>query len=130
VCTPNVREQELTVKAVSLFGPQMPQAGKEKCAMAENIQVSCIRKRGNHYNPHERIEGLGGTHAGQRWYMIEADIIAELEKPDATRRWNFYTSVNGKSAWVIIAVHERRKYLKTTADSYEPNNLLALPECP
>ena|ERR1700682_2524022 len=98
--------------------------------MAENVQVSCIKKRGDHFNPHERIEGLGGVHGNKRWYMPEDDIIAELEKPDATRRWNFYTSVNGKSAWVVVAVHERRKYLKTEADGYAPNNLLNLPECP
>jgi hypothetical protein len=98
--------------------------------MAENVQVSCIRKRGDHFNPHERIEGLGGVHGSKRWYMSENDIIAELEKPDATRRWNFYTSVNGKSAWVVVAVHERRKYLKTESDGYAPNNLLSLQECP
>ena len=108
----------------------MPQARKETCAVPENIQVSCIRKRGSHYNPHERIEGLGGLHGGNRWYLAETDIIAELEKPATTRRWEFYTSVNGKTAWVIVAVHERRKYLKTTADGYEPNNLLSLQECP
>ncbi len=51
--------------------------------MAVDIQVSCIRKRGDHYNPHERIEGLGGVHNGTRWYMPEADIIAELEKPNS-----------------------------------------------
>ena len=98
--------------------------------MAENILVSCIRKRGNHLNPHERIEGLGGVHNGKRWYQTEEQIIAELETPEPTRRWNFYTSVDGKSAWVIVAVHNGRKYLKTTADGYEPNNLLSLPECP
>ena len=98
--------------------------------MAENVQVSCIKKRGNHYDPHERIEGLGGMHGGKQWYMSENDMIAELEKPDSTRRFNFYTSVGGKSAWVIVASHNVRKYLKTTADGYAPNNLLALPECP
>ena len=98
--------------------------------MPVNIQVFCIRKRGNHYNPHERIEGLGGMQNGERWYMLEAEIITELEKPETTRRWNFYTSVNGRSAWVVIAVHGQRKYLKTTADDYAPNNLLSLPECP
>jgi hypothetical protein len=97
---------------------------------AENVLVSCIRKRGNHYDPHARIEGLGGIHLGERWYLKEDDIIAELEKPTSTRRWNFYTSVNGKSAWVIVAAHNGRKYLKTTADDYPPNNLLSLPECP
>jgi hypothetical protein len=98
--------------------------------MPEKVKVSCIRKRGDHYDPHERIEGLGGIHGGKRWYMDEDAIIAELEKPDSSRRWNFYTEVNGKTAWVIVAVHNKRKYLKTTADGYAPNNLLSLPECP
>ena len=97
--------------------------------MADSVQVSCIRKR-QHHNPHERIEGLGGVYSGKRWYMEEGDIIAELERPAATRRWNFYTSVNGHAAWVIVAVHNGRKYLKTEPDGYHQNNLLDLDECP
>jgi hypothetical protein len=97
---------------------------------ATNIQVSCIRKRGDHHDPHERIEGLGGAHGGQRWFMLEDAIIAELEKPEGARQWNFFTNVGGKTAWVVVATHERRKYLKTTADGYAPNNLLSLIECP
>ncbi len=97
---------------------------------AINVQVFCITKRGDHYNPHERIQGLGGISGDKRWWMSEEDIIAELEKPDAIRRWNFYVSVNGKGVWVIVASHNGRKYLKTEADGYAPNNLLNLPECP
>ena len=47
--------------------------------------------------------------------MIEEAIIAELEKPAATRQWNFYTSVGGHSVWVVVAVHHGRKYLKNLA---------------
>jgi hypothetical protein len=97
--------------------------------MAEDVQVSCIKKR-DRQNRHERIEGLGGVHGGKRWYMAEGDIIAELEAPQATRRWKFYTSVNGRSAWVVVAIHEGRKYLKTENDGYSPDNLLSLDECP
>lgn len=49
--------------------------------MPEDVQVSCIKKRGGHLNPHERIEELGGMHGGKPWHMTEADIIAELENP-------------------------------------------------
>src|ERR1017187_4237659 len=30
---------------------------------------------------------------------------------------------------IVVASHNGRKYLKTTADGYAPNNLLALREC-
>jgi hypothetical protein len=98
--------------------------------MAENVQVSCIRKRGNHHDPHERIEALGGVHHDKRWYLDEDTIIAELKKSDALRRWNFFTNVNGKSAWVVLAQHAGRDYLKTEPDKYPANNLLELLECP
>ena len=88
--------------------------------MAADVQVSCITKRGDHHNPHERIQGLGGASGGQRWWMSETDIIAELEK---ARRWNFYVTVNARTVWVIVAVHNGRKYLKTEADGYSPNNI-------
>jgi Protein of unknown function (DUF3892) len=103
--------------------------GIQESLMAENVQVSCITKRGGHYNPHERIQDLGGFHNGKPWKMAEDKIIAELEKPSATRSWNFYTSVNGRSAWVVVAQHNGRKYLKTEADGYSPDNLLALGDC-
>jgi hypothetical protein len=98
--------------------------------MAESVQVTCIRKRGEHHNPHERIQGLGGIHGGKRWYLPEDDIIAELNKPDTVRRWNFYVSVNARTVWIIVATHNGRDYLKTEADGYAPNNLINLPECP
>jgi len=85
-------------------------------------QITCIRKRGSHYNPHERIEGVGG--AG--WYTPEDAAIRNVER-DAS---SYYASVHGQSVWVIVATHNNRKYLKTTADGYEPNNLLSLRECP
>jgi hypothetical protein len=97
--------------------------------MATNVQVSCIKKR-DRQNPHERIEGLGGIHNNQRWYQLEDAIIAELEKPDAVRQFNYYTSVNGRTAYVIVATHNGRKYLKTQNDGYSPDNLLSLPNCP
>jgi hypothetical protein len=97
-------------------------------AIAAQVQVSCITKRGDHYNPHERIQGLGGIQGDKRWWLSEDDIIAELDK-SAAARWNFYVSVGGKTVWVIVASHNGRRYLKTEADGYAPNNLLNLPEC-
>jgi len=86
-----------------------------------SLQVICIRKRGDHYNPHERIQGIGGS----GWYHTEDQAIANIEKGTHT----YYVSVAGRSVRVVVAVHNGRKYLKTEADDYSPNNLLALPEC-
>jgi hypothetical protein len=58
--------------------------------------------------------------------MDEDAAIAAIENG----RFSFFVNVNGKEVDVIVATHERRKYLKTTADGYAPNNLLSLPECP
>ena len=88
-------------------------------------QVQCIRKRGNHYNPHERIQGIGGS-GGGRWYTPEDTAISEIERNINS----FFVSAGGRSVDVIVATHNGRKYLKTTADGYSPDNLLSLPGCP
>jgi uncharacterized protein YlzI (FlbEa/FlbD family) len=90
--------------------------------MAQDFEVNCIVKRGSHYDPHERIEKLGYN---GKWMMSEDLMIRKIEAKEES----FYTLVNGKRADIIVAVHNNRKYLKTTADGYAPNNLLNLPEC-
>jgi len=94
--------------------------------MADNIEVKCINKT-NRTDPHERISHIGGVNpGGDRWRLTVDQAIAGIE----SGKWQFYTSVNGKSVWVVVATHNGRKYLKTEADGIHPNNLLALPECP
>ena len=94
--------------------------------MATTVQVTCINKR-QHQNPHERITHIGGLNADEtRWKMTEPDAIVAIE----TQKFSFYVSVGGKGVWMVVAVHEDRKYLKTESDGWAPNNLLSLPECP
>jgi len=93
--------------------------------MATRKQVSCINKRGDHYNAHERIENIGGIYNGARWRTSENSAIFNI-------RYNleeYYVNVNGISVDVIIAAHNGRDYLKTKDDGYAPNNLLNLSEC-
>lgn len=85
-------------------------------------QVTCINKRGSHYDPHERISHIGGV----RWKLTENEAIKSIED----NQDQFYVTVNGRSVDIIIAQRSGRKYLKTTADGYSPDNLLSLPECP
>jgi hypothetical protein len=95
--------------------------------MAADIQVQCINKtnRSNHY---ERIHNIGGVNAdGTRWKLSEDEAIAGMKDG----RWTFYTLVNNVRANVRIGWHQlKREYLTTEPDGYQPNNLLALPECP
>lgn len=93
--------------------------------MADTFQVKCINKR-EHQNPHERITHIGGVEGTTRWKITESAAIEGIK----SGKWRFYVSANGKSVWVIIAIHLNREYLKTESDGYEPNNLLSLPECP
>jgi hypothetical protein len=91
--------------------------------MGRRSKITCINKRGSHLDPHERIEYIGNQSEG--WRMSEADAIRGIEGGTHT----FYTLVNGREAEIIVAEHKGRKYLKTEADGYAPNNLLSLAEC-
>jgi hypothetical protein len=92
--------------------------------MADNVLIQCINKR-DRQSPHERISHVGGSSNGV-WKLAVEEAIVGIE----TGRWRFYTNVNGQAVWVIVAVNEGRKYLKTENDGLHPNNLLSLPECP
>jgi hypothetical protein len=95
--------------------------------MATRHSVSCINKRGSHFNPHERISHIGGINSDNtRWKLSEDEAIKTIED----KKYEFYVSAGGKTVNVIVATHNGRKYLKTEADGYSPDNLLSLPECP
>jgi len=85
------------------------------------LQVTCITKRPSHYDPHERIQAIGG--AG--WRKSEDEAIRDIEQGTNS----FYVSAGGRTVRVVVASHNGRKYLKTEADGYSPDNLLAQPEC-
>jgi hypothetical protein len=89
------------------------------------VLVQYTHKLGDHYNPHERIQGIAGD-AGGGWYRTEDQVLSDLR----TGLNSYYVSANNQAVDIVPAVHEGRPYIKTTADGYAPNNLLALPEPP
>ena len=85
-----------------------------------DAQVTCINKP-NRSNEHEAITHLGG----QGWRWTRSQVIASIEAGTNT----FFTTVNGKRADVGVVNGPNGKYVRTHADGYYNNDLLALPEC-
>lgn len=83
-------------------------------------QVKCISKD-DRKNPNERITHLGGD----GWYKTSDDVIYRIEN----RIDSYYVIQGGHRSEVVVATRNGRKYLKTTNDGDEPNNLLSLPQC-
>lgn len=91
-------------------------------------EVRCINKTPR-FDPHDRIRAIGGVNPdGRRWKLTQEEAIAGIE----SGKYSFYVQQAGyKRVRVVVAVSRSgRKYLKTEADGEQPNNLLALPECP
>ena len=94
--------------------------------MANLARIRCIKKT-DRLNPHERIEHVGGQNPnGTRWRQSQQQTIQEIESGE----WIFHVQDGGRTVNVIVAMHNGNKYIKTEADGVQPDNLLALPECP
>jgi hypothetical protein len=95
--------------------------------MAKRVRVQCINKT-DRSSAHERIRNIGGTNTnGTRWRLTETEAIKATE--DGT--YSFYVErPAGHVVDVVVAQRLGHKYLKTTTDGEQPDNLLALPDCP
>lgn len=90
-------------------------------------RVTCATKKGDNYNPYERISHIGGYNSKGEFFKITSEEAILLIDD---KKYYFCVVKDGKNVQVITATRNGRKYLKTEADAYEPNNLLALGDCP
>ena len=94
--------------------------------MATRVEIRCINKSDS-FNPHERIVNVGGVNTdGTHWKLSQTEAIHYIIQDT----YLFYVRQGGKLDYVVIASQSGWKYLKTTADGEQPDNLLSLPECP
>src|SRR5258708_1252987 len=82
----------------------METAWRGSAMASRRLQVMCINKRGSHYNPHERIEAIGGIENGVRWRHLEDDAIRNIERDLI----DYFVNVNNRPVKVIVAVHNGR----------------------
>jgi hypothetical protein len=91
----------------------------------DKFEIKCINKS-NRLSPSERIESIGGiNYNNTRWRLTVSRAIEGIEMG----KWAFFVRVGLVNVNVIISSHNGVKYLKTSNDGIEPNNLLSLPEC-
>jgi hypothetical protein len=95
--------------------------------MAQLVRVQCINKT-NRTSAHERIRDIGGMNPnGTTWKLTESQAIRDIKNGT----YSFYVErPAGHRVRVIVAQRLGVEYLKTEADGEQPDNLLALPECP
>jgi hypothetical protein len=98
--------------------------------MRTPVEISFVKVREDLPSEPRRIEGLGGIFRDRPWYMSERNVIAEAEKPEAIRAWNFYLRNGAHTVPLIVAIHDGRKYLTTPGENGRSAKLLALPPLP
>ena len=95
--------------------------------MATRIEITCVIQSAL-FGASERILSIGGRNFdGKPWQMSQAGAVRGIEDG----KYFFYIHRGGSVINVIVAISAHgQKYLKTFADAEQPDNLLALPDCP
>ena len=92
-------------------------------ALPFRLEIQWIKKT-NRFEVHDRIHSVGGTTPdGIEWHLSQQQVADAIEK----RTHSFYI-IHGGANLEVITVRSRFgfRYIKTTADEYQPDNLLEL----
>lgn len=90
------------------------------------IEITCVSRTARR-EPYDCIDRVGGTYPdGKQWSLSQEETIGAIEHGELS----FYTKAGGRTARVVLAVHDGHKYIKTENDVVYPDDLLRLPECP
>jgi len=94
--------------------------------MVQEAKISCVAKTDRN-EAHDRIRSLGGGH--HPYWEISHERAIDLLEHDHCR---FYTcNRQGERLYLVVVTSpDGHKYVKTVADSEQPEHLLTLPECP
>jgi hypothetical protein len=93
--------------------------------MKEKFKVECVVLKDS--KPPEGVQYIGGKKQdGTVFKHSKEDAINNIE----VKKDNYEVNVGDKTAQVVVATNEGRKYLKTSLDKERENNLLSLPKCP
>jgi hypothetical protein len=91
-----------------------------------DVQVTCITKP-HPSSPHEHITHLGNPASGWEW--TREQVIASIE--NGTNTFYVKDPKTGKRAEVgVVRPSGKAPYVRTHADGYWNDNLLALVQCP
>ena len=86
-------------------------------------QITSVRKRHSYFEPHERIESIGGNYLGYPWVIPEFMAIYYVKK----KLERYYVIDQGIRKKIIIGTYQGKEYLKADSDDYSPDSLLNLP---
>jgi hypothetical protein len=93
--------------------------------MAASRQITCTIKRHKYFEPHERIESVGGIYLGHHWNMPDFLVIYHIQQNIE----KYFVVVNGARVKVVVGIYNDHEYLKGEVDQYSPDTLLRLPHC-
>jgi len=93
--------------------------------MATTREINCVIRRHQYFEPHERIERVGGLYLGEKWNMPDYLVIYYINK----KIEKYFVMVKGKRINIVVANYFGHQYLKGETDVYKPETLLHLPVC-